>query len=156
MPAEALSPAAEYLSAGGRGPSCSGFLFLEVPLSKLDDIFEKVNKNKILTWSMYSNLAQGYFLLDDYTLSKEYFMKALENAENDRNKLIIMIEAFDLFKALNELDFIVDNLYELDTSNLQLDDMNVLYRMIIKIMHLMNESDVNINSKKRNEIFVRI
>ena len=105
---------------------------------------------------MYSNLAQGYFLLDDYTLSKEYFMKALENAENDRNKLIIMIEAFDLFKALNELDFIVDNLYELDTSNLQLDDMNVLYRMIIKIMHLMNESDVNINSKKRNEIFVRI
>lgn len=124
-------------------------------LKKLDSIIKKVIDLNIPMDSMYSNIAQGNFLIGNYILSKEYFLKSLECTVSDRNKLVVLEEALALFTKLDEVDLITSKLYELELSSLQIKDMNILYEMIIKIMYLEREQNINVNLDRLKEIFMR-
>lgn len=124
-------------------------------LDKINDILDKVLDHVSLR-SLYSNMAQGYCLIDSLAISKEYFLKALENTDNCRSDLIVLEEALSLFVKLNELDFIVDRLYILDLASLQLDETLMLYEMIIRLTYLNNSNDISIDIKKLERIFMRI
>lgn len=157
----------EYLEASCYGNSIHRIFKHEVKsridlipkyLEKLIEILETVETAESLNvsmYSMYSNIAQGYFLIDNYNTAKSYFVKALKCSSNDRNKLVILSEAIALYAKLDELEFIIDKMDKLELNSLNKDDKNLLYEMIIEILYMKNESELNIDSNKLNDIYKR-
>lgn len=108
-------------------------------IKRLQEIFEIIADKRKSNDGLYLNIGLGYSSLGNLSGASEYIKKALDTVPNDKRRVVVLEDAFDVLIKLEEFETLLKVFEDIAVKDLEEKELIKYLKLLLKLRNIVDE-----------------